>query len=125
MRSIRVVGCAVAVLAGTALPAPPSALAATPSLRVQVGESDVVPSRGAVVPGQVRLTVENVGRRSHALEIVPTTTWGGRALRRVAAPPVVVEPGRTRSVRVTLMPGFYLLLERGPWRAAVPLLVAR
>jgi len=102
--------------------APAAASGGERSLRVQVGDWDVVPSRGAVPPGPLRLTVENLGRLAHELEIVPTTTFGGRRLGHAAAPPVVVGAGETRSVRVTLMPGFYLLVESAG-RAAVPILV--
>jgi len=118
-----------------ALLSPAPAPAATPGLRVQLGEWNVVPSRGAVAPGPVRLTVENLGRLPHELEIVATPSWGerlpirdGRAVGRIAARPVVVGPGQTRAVHVTLMPGFYLLVDNGRGRYAlgteVPLLVA-
>ena len=101
---------------------------------MQVGEWNIVPSRGSVAPGAVRLTVENFGRLPHKLEVIATTTWGarlpiraGRAVGRVAGPPVVVGPGQTRSVRVTLMPGFYVLLDNDRGRYAlgteVPFLV--
>ena len=130
----RRLGTIAAVLAAAGLAA--SADARPPTLVVQVGEWNVVPSQGFVAPGRVRLTVENFGRLPHELEVVATPTWGeklslrdGRAVGRVAAPRVVVQPGETRSERVTLMPGSYVLVDNGPGRyalgASVPLLVDR
>jgi len=104
----------------------PAAAARTPSLQVQVGEWNVVPSRGAVAPGTLRLTVENLGRLPHELDVIATASFGeklrmhdGHAVGRKAAPTVVVGPGQTRSLRVTLMPGFYVLVDNGPGRYAL------
>jgi len=66
--------------------------------------------------------------------VIATTYWGerlplrdGRAVGRNAAAPVLVQPGETRSVRVTLMPGFYVLADNSRGRyalgTAVPIFV--
>jgi uncharacterized cupredoxin-like copper-binding protein len=112
----------VAVLAMVALAEPTAGSAArtsgTHALQVQIGEWNVIPSQGLVAAGPVHLTVENFGRLLHELDIIPTARWGeklpiltGRALSHDAAAPVVVHPGQTRSVQVTLAPGFYILLD--------------
>jgi hypothetical protein len=125
---------AVAVLAAPALAsrAPRSALHA---LVVQIGEWNVIPSQGRVTAGQLRLTVENLGALRHELDIIRTSSWGeklptvgGRAVGRDAVTPVVVRPGETRSVHVSLTPGFYILLDniRGHYALGteVPLVVS-
>jgi uncharacterized cupredoxin-like copper-binding protein len=91
------------------------------ALHVDVTEWAVVPSAGLVSTGPVRLTVQNYGRLRHELEIIPTRKWGqalairnGRAVGAVAARPIVVAPGQTRSARVSLAPGSYVLLDNIP-----------
>jgi uncharacterized cupredoxin-like copper-binding protein len=88
------------------------------SLQVQLGEWNIVPSQGLVAAGSLRVTVQNFGRLPHELDIIPTVGWGdrlrivhGRAAGRDIAAPVVVTPGQTRSVRVHLRPGFYVLVD--------------
>jgi uncharacterized cupredoxin-like copper-binding protein len=103
------------------------AVALPHSLEVSQTEWATVPSAGAVAAGMVRLRVENAGRLYHELEIVPTRTWGeplpvsgGRAVvGEVAARPIIVRPGRARSARIFLQPGYYVLLDniRGHYQA--------
>jgi hypothetical protein len=87
-------------------------------LNVQVGEWAMIPSAGRVSPGSLRITVQNFGELRHELEIVPTERWGqtlpmhnGRAVGEAAVPPIIVAPGETRSAKVNLDPGFYVLLD--------------
>lgn len=93
----------------------------THALHVDLTEWAVVPSAGLVSPGPLRLTVQNYGRLRHELEIIPTRKWGqtlvirnGRAVGAAAARPIVVAPGQTRSARVSLAPGSYVLLDNLP-----------
>jgi hypothetical protein len=126
---------AVAVLAGPAWGGAGSASVATHRLQVGVTEWVVIPSDGVVSAGVLRLTVENFGRIRHEIAIVPTERWGqklpvrsGFAVGEVAAPPIVVAPGQTRSARINLAPGYYVLLDnlRGHYGAgaAVAIVVA-
>jgi uncharacterized cupredoxin-like copper-binding protein len=116
-----------------------SSAAPTPTLahalHVDITEWAVVPSQGLVPTGRLRLTVENYGRLRHELDIIRTNKWGqkldlrdGRAVGKNAARPVVVAPGQTRSARVNLAPGYYVLLDniRGHYAAgtAVSIIVA-
>jgi uncharacterized cupredoxin-like copper-binding protein len=127
---IFVLAAFVGLSSGSAAPAP--TLAHT--LHVDLTEWAVVPSQGLVAAGPLRLTVENYGRLRHELEIIPTRKWGqelvirnGRAVGESAARPIVVTPGQTRSARVSLAPGSYVLLDniRGHYAAgtAVSILV--
>jgi uncharacterized cupredoxin-like copper-binding protein len=108
--------------------------AAAHSLHVELTEWALVPSQGLVDSGPVHVTVQNYGRLVHQLDIIPTSWWGdtpdihnGRVDGIDAAQPVVVKPGQTRSARVNLPPGSYLLLDniRGHYAlgAAVPIIV--
>jgi hypothetical protein len=88
------------------------------ALQVQISEWSVIPSQGLVAAGTLRLTVENYGLLPHELDIIPTQSWGaelpilnGRALGHAAVAPLVIRPGQTRSAKVTLAPGFYVLLD--------------
>jgi uncharacterized cupredoxin-like copper-binding protein len=95
--------------------------ALTHTLHVDLTEWAVVPSQGLVSSGPLRLTVQNYGRLRHELDIIPTRKWGqtlvirsGRAVGTVAARPIVVAPGQTRSASVSLAPGSYVLLDNIP-----------
>jgi hypothetical protein len=88
------------------------------TLRVDVTEWAVVPSQGFVAAGPLRVTVVNAGVLRHELAILPTGWWGenvpvlnGRAAREHASPPIVVAPGESRSARVYLPAGTYLLVD--------------
>ena len=134
MRRVTAVVGAVVVSAAIAQ----AAAASTPgghSLQVQLGEWNIVPSQGLVAGGSLRVTVENFGRLPHELDIIPTARWGdqlpvvhGRAVGHDVAAPVVVSPGQTRSVRVHLKPGFYVLVDnmRGHYALGteIPIVVA-
>jgi uncharacterized cupredoxin-like copper-binding protein len=113
---------ALVALAGPAAGAHPR----TPTLHVDLAEWAVVPSRGLVSSGSLRLTVQNYGVVKHELDIIPTAWWGqrlfvreGRADGAAVTRPVVVDPGETRSVQVYLPPGSYVLLDniRGHYTA--------
>jgi hypothetical protein len=134
-------GLAVLILALGALAVPASGSStktgfAGHQLRVDITEWAVIPSVGVVAAGPLRVTVANVGLLRHELDIVPTESWGqklptrqGRAVGEDAAAPIVVAPGQTRSARINLAPGYYVLLDniRGHYTAggAVSIVVGR
>lgn len=96
--------------------APPS------SLRADIAEWNLVPSTGVVRAGRVRITARNLGLAVHQLVLVRTTRFdqelrldGDHATGRSAAPPLVVQPGRSGSVVALLRPGTYLLIDNLPW----------
>jgi len=122
----------LAVLAG---PSSGNASSAVGTLHVDITEWAVVPSQGLVPSGPVRVSVQNYGVLVHELEIIPTQAWGeklgirnGRAVGEPVGRPVVVRPGQTRSARLDLAPGSYVLLDniRGHYAAggAVSIVVA-
>jgi len=122
----------LAVLAG---PSSGNASSAVGTLHVDITEWAVVPSQGLVPSGPVRVSVQNYGVLVHELEIIPTQVWGeklgirnGRAVGEPVGRPVVVRPGQTRSARLDLAPGSYVLLDniRGHYAAggAVSIVVA-
>jgi hypothetical protein len=91
---------------------------ASHQLHVDMTEWALIPSDGLVAAGPLQVTVSNVGRLRHELDIVPTESWGqklrirnGRAVGEDAAPPIVVAPGQTRSALINLAPGYYVLLD--------------
>jgi hypothetical protein len=135
-RSSTLAAAAAAVLA-VAVPAGAGAgRAAAPSrLHVDLAEWALVPSGGLVASGPLELTVRNVGRVPHELAIIATESWGqplfvrnGRAVGPKVGRAVVVRPGQTRTARVYLSPGAYVLLDnlRGHYRlGAAVSIVAR
>ena len=101
---------------GTAGPA----LATT--LRADVAEWSIVPSSGAVRAGRVRVVVRNLGASPHQVTLVRTATFGARlqfagarAIVHPLAASVVVSPGGTATLLVTLKRGSYELLDNLPW----------
>jgi uncharacterized cupredoxin-like copper-binding protein len=129
-------GLSIAVFASVVIAQASAAMPPRPhALQVQLGEWNVVPSQGLVAAGSVRVTVQNFGRLSHELDIIPTVSWDeqlrvvhGRAAGHDVAAPVVVRPGETRAVRVRLEPGFYVLADniRGHYALGteIPIVVA-
>ena len=136
-RRMGILAALTLVVAALAMPASGGAARATAaahSLHVDLTEWALVPSGGLVASGSVRLTVQNHGLLLHELDIIPTSFWGdvpdvrnGRADVAGVARPVIVKPGQTRSARVSLAPGSYLLLDniRGHYQLgnAVPIVV--
>jgi hypothetical protein len=118
---------AAAAVAAIALPAAAGAgrTTAPNALHVDLTEWALVPDGGLVAAGPIELTVRNVGRIPHELAIIPTDTWAqplfvrdGQAVGEQVGRPIVVRPGQTRSLRVYLSPGPYVLLDnlRGHYR---------
>lgn len=106
----------VCATSGTAGSAP------TTTLRADVAEWSIVPSTGAVRAGVVRLVVHNLGAASHQVTLVRTTTFGerlrlagSRAVVKPIAASVIVRPGKTAKLVVSLEHGSYLLLDNLPW----------
>jgi uncharacterized cupredoxin-like copper-binding protein len=106
----------VCATSGTAGSAP------TTTLRADVAEWSIVPSTGAVRAGVVRLVVHNLGAASHQVTLVRTTTFGerlrlagSRAVVKPIAASVIVRPGKTATLVVSLEHGSYLLLDNLPW----------
>jgi len=106
----------VCATSGTAGSAP------TTTLRADVAEWSIVPSTGAVRAGVVRLVVHNLGAAPHQVTLVRTTTFGERlrlagshAVVKPIAASVIVRPGKTATLVVSLEHGSYLLLDNLPW----------
>ncbi|HEY1514247.1 MAG TPA: hypothetical protein VGF66_10890 [Gaiellaceae bacterium] len=106
----------VCATSGTAGSAP------TTTLRADVAEWSIVPSTGAVRAGVVRLVVHNLGAAPHQVTLVRTTTFGerlrlagSRAVVKPIAASVIVRPGKTATLVVSLEHGSYLLLDNLPW----------
>ena len=128
-RRTMAVAALVAALAALAGPSAGSAgrtSSTAQQLHVDLAEWAVIPSRGHVASGSLRLTVQNYGVIKHELAIIPTAWWGqklfvrdGRADGAAVMRPVVVAPGQTRSVHIYLQPGSYVLLDnlRGHYTA--------
>ena len=94
----------------------------TSTLRADVAEWSIVPSIGAVHAGRVRLVVHNLGATVHQVTVARTATFGGRlrlsgshALARSLGTSVIVPPGGTATLVVTLKPGSYVLFDNLPW----------
>jgi uncharacterized cupredoxin-like copper-binding protein len=72
--------------------------------------------------GLVRISARNLGLAVHQLVLVRTTRFaqdlpldGDHATGRPVAPPLVVQPGRSKSIVARLQPGTYLLIDNLPW----------
>jgi uncharacterized cupredoxin-like copper-binding protein len=106
----------VLAVSGTAAPAPAT------TLRADVAEWSIVPSTGDVHAGLVRLVVRNLGASPHQVTVVRTSTFGARlrldgaraAVHPLAAS-IVVRPGKSATLVVSLKRGSYLLLDNLPW----------
>ena len=92
------------------------------SLSADIAEWSLVPSTGVVRAGIVKITARNLGLAVHQLLLVRTTRFeqtlpldGDHAIGRSVIPPLVVEPGRSRSIVTRLKPGTYLLIDNLPW----------
>lgn len=111
----------LAALAVLLAAAPAGAGSAPPTLRAEVAEWSIVPSAGIVRPGRVRIVVRNVGAEAHQVMVVRTTRFAQRLPlsenRAVARPvaAVMLAPGATKTIVVSLSPGPYLLLDNLPW----------
>jgi uncharacterized cupredoxin-like copper-binding protein len=105
-------------LARFASAAPPSHVA---SLRADVAEWSIVPSVGVVRAGRVRITVRNLGAKTHSIEIVRTDKFaeqlpmrGSHVVAQPVARPLTVDAGAVKSFIVRLAPGSYVLLDNLP-----------
>jgi len=103
-------------VSGTAAPAPAT------TLRADVAEWSIVPSTGDVHAGLVRLVVRNLGASPHQVTVVRTATFGARlhldgarAVVHPLAASIVVRPGKTATLVVSLRRGSYMLLDNLPW----------
>ena len=114
----------LSVVASTLLCAVSGTAATTPAttLRADVAEWSIVPSTGAVHAGLVRVVVRNLGASPHQVTVVRTATFGARlrlvgahAVVHPLAASVVVCPGRTATLVVSLTRGSYVLLDNLPW----------
>ena len=106
----------VCAVSSTAAPAPAT------TLRADVAEWSIVPSTGAVRAGLVRLVVRNLGASPHQVTLVRTSTFGARlqlagarAVVHPLAASVIIRPGKTATLVLSLRPGSYLLLDNLPW----------
>ena len=106
----------VLAVSGTAAPAPAT------TLRADVAEWSIVPSTGDVHAGLVRLVVRNLGASPHQITVVRTATFGARlrldgarAVVHPLAASIIVRPGKTATLAVSLKRGSYLLLDNLPW----------
>jgi uncharacterized cupredoxin-like copper-binding protein len=104
-------------VSGIAAPAPAT------TLHADVAEWSIVPSVGSVHAGVVRVVVRNLGASPHQVTIVRTATFGERlrlagaraVVHPIAAGVVVVRPGRSATLVVSLRRGSYELLDNLPW----------
>jgi uncharacterized cupredoxin-like copper-binding protein len=106
----------VLAVSGTAAPAPAT------TLRADVAEWSIVPSTGDVHAGLVRLVVRNLGASPHQVTVVRTSTFGARlrldgarAVVHPLAASIVVRPGKSATLVVSLKRGSYMLLDNLPW----------
>jgi hypothetical protein len=111
------IATALVLTAAATAGAPPAA-----TLRADVAEWSIVPSTGAVPAGKVRLVVRNLGATRHQVTIVRTAAFGerlrlagARALVHPIAASIVVRPGRTATLLLSLQRGSYALLDNLPW----------
>jgi uncharacterized cupredoxin-like copper-binding protein len=103
-------------VSGIAAPAPAT------TLRADVAEWSIVPSSGSVRAGTVRLVVHNLGASRHQITVVRTASFGARlplagaraAVRPLAAS-LIVRPGASATLTVSLKAGSYVLLDNLPW----------
>jgi hypothetical protein len=103
-------------VSGTAAPAPAT------TMRADVAEWSIVPSTGAVRAGLVRVVVRNLGATSHQITVVRTATFGARlrlagprAVVHPVAASMIVRPGQTATLVVSLEHGSYVMLDNLPW----------
>jgi hypothetical protein len=129
---MRWLASAVALAAVAALLAAPAG-ARPARLTADVAEWSVVPSRGVLAAGEVRIVAHNYGLLSHRLIVVRTARFnealrvrGGHAVTTALADPIVVRPGETGSAVVRLRRGTYVVLDdraggyrNGAWAAFV------
>jgi uncharacterized cupredoxin-like copper-binding protein len=121
---VRYAAVLVLVLAGLAAGAGPRAAdrPGTASLRADVAEWSIVPSTGIVRTGVVRITVRNLGEKTHRIALVRTRRFADRlpsngetvSVRPIARS-AVVAPGGRASFVVRLQPGSYVLYDDLPW----------
>ncbi|MGN6796963.1 MAG: hypothetical protein ACTHKS_02315 [Gaiellaceae bacterium] len=115
--ALSIVASALMVSAsGIAAPAPAT------TLRADVAEWSIVPSVGDVHAGAVRLVVRNLGAAPHQVTVVRTATFGqrlrldgARAVVHPLAASVIVRPGKTATLALSLKRGSYMLLDNLPW----------
>jgi uncharacterized cupredoxin-like copper-binding protein len=119
---MRMVVGAAAIVAAFVLAPAVGAGTTPPTLRADIAEWSVVPGSGVVPAGRVKLVVRNVGHRAHELIVVRTSSFGqtlalsgDRAVATPAAPRLVLAPGATRTILVSLTRGSYLLVDNLPW----------
>jgi hypothetical protein len=110
---------AVTGIARFANAAPPSHVA---SLKADVAEWSIVPSVGVLPAGRVRVTIRNLGDKTHSLEVVRTDKFaerlpmrGSRVVAEPVGRPLTVGAGAVKSFVVRLSPGSYVLLDNLPW----------
>lgn len=94
----------------------------TSTLRADVAEWSIVPSTGAVRAGTVRVVVRNLGASPHQVTVARTASFGAplhlagaHAVARSLAATVVVPPGGTATLVVSLTRGSYVLFDNLPW----------
>jgi uncharacterized cupredoxin-like copper-binding protein len=116
---IALAAVAVTGIARFANAAPPSRVA---SLEADVAEWSIVPSTGVVPAGRVRITVRNLGAKTHSLEVVRTDTFaeqlqmhGSHVVAQPVGRSLTVGAGAQKSFVVRLAPGSYVLLDKLPW----------
>ena len=112
----------VTLLAALAAAAPAAAASPSTTLHADVAEWSIVPSAGVVRAGHERIVVRNLGAEPHQVMVVRTARFAQRlrlskhrAVARAVAAPVLVAPGATKTIVVSLSPGPYVLLDNLPW----------
>ena len=117
-------GVMLAVIASSLVCAASGNAVASPTstLRADVAEWSIVPSTGSVRAGYVRLVVHNYGATIHQVTVARTGSFGARlplsgarAVARSLGRSLVVQPGGSATLVVSLKAGSYVLFDNLPW----------
>ena len=117
-------GVMLAVIASSLVCAASGNAVASPTstLRADVAEWSIVPSTGSVRAGYVRLVVHNYGATIHQVTVARTGSFGARlplsgarAVARSLGRSLVVQPGGSATLVVSLNAGSYVLFDNLPW----------
>lgn len=115
MRKLIVIVAAVAVASGLAAQA---AVAATPTVKVDLMEFKVLPSAKSAKAGKLTFAVKNIGKVDHELLVVKTklapnklpVKKGVAVVKGKVGEVKALKPGKSGKVTLTLAKGKYVLL---------------
>ncbi len=115
MRKLIVIAAAVALASGLAAQV---AVAATPTVKVDLKEFKVLPSAKTAKAGKLTFAVKNIGKIDHELLVIKTNVAPGKLPVKNAQASVkgkvgevkALKPGKSGKVTLTLAKGKYVLL---------------